>query len=257
MKAIILSAGQGTRLRPLTEHRPKCLLPVEAEYSLLGWQLRELAAAGVGEAVVVTGFKAGKVEEEIRLRRPREMEVRALHNVDFAKMDNLGSAWMAREEMSGDFILLNGDTLFTRSVVERLLAAPFAPIRVTVSKKEYYDEDDMKVSLRDGRLTAIGKKLPLERTDAESIGMILFRGEGPGRFLRAAEQCMAEQASGFRKRYYLWLIDRIAADTPVAVCPVDDGDWGEVDFPGDLSECRRLVENWLSQSRGARTAAAR
>ena len=61
MKAIILSAGQGRRLLPLTENRPKCLIPL-ATRSLLEWQLRNLAQAGVREAVVVTGFGADQIE---------------------------------------------------------------------------------------------------------------------------------------------------------------------------------------------------
>jgi len=98
MKAIILSAGQGTRLRPLTDDRPKCLLHVAERCSLLAWQLRELAAAGVTEAVVVTGFNAGMVDEEIRLHSPPGMTVRTLFNGEYAQLDNLASAWLARKE---------------------------------------------------------------------------------------------------------------------------------------------------------------
>ena len=62
MKAIILSAGQGKRLLPLTEETPKCMLPVTEGVPLLQWQLEQLEIAGVTEAVIVTGFYAEKVE---------------------------------------------------------------------------------------------------------------------------------------------------------------------------------------------------
>ena len=65
MKAIILSAGQGGRLLPLTENLPKCLLPI-GEYTLLEHQLRGLSACGVTDVAVVTGFAAGAVEQALK-----------------------------------------------------------------------------------------------------------------------------------------------------------------------------------------------
>ena len=64
LKVVILSAGQGKRLSPLTDDRPKCLVELSGR-SVLHWQLRHLASVGVTEAVVVTGFRADAVEAEI------------------------------------------------------------------------------------------------------------------------------------------------------------------------------------------------
>src|SRR4051794_18805316 len=110
MKAIILSAGQGRRLLPLTEKRPKCLVPL-AGRTLLEWQLRNLAAAGLEEAVVVTGFGADQIESALRTMQLQGLSVRTLYNPFYAVADNLGSCWAARTEMEGEFLILNGDTL--------------------------------------------------------------------------------------------------------------------------------------------------
>ena len=109
MKAIILSAGQGRRLLPLTEVTPKCCLR-PGELSILEWQIRELSAAGVDEVVVVTGFGHEKVEEIVK--RVKGIRARTLYNPFYAQSDNLGTCWIAREEMDGPFVLINGDTLF-------------------------------------------------------------------------------------------------------------------------------------------------
>jgi choline kinase len=82
---------------------------------------------------------------------------------------------MVRHEMTEDFILLNGDTLFEAPIVKSLLNSPVAPITVTVNLKNTYDADDMKVSLEGKRLTHVGKDIPQDKIDGESIGMILFR----------------------------------------------------------------------------------
>lgn len=245
MKAVILAAGQGKRLYPYTECLPKCLLDIVPGTTLLGWQLAQLAAAGIEDIVVVTGFRAGEVEQEVR-RSHGFCRARTLHNPRFATSDNLRSLWTARGEMDGDFLLLNGDTLFTSGVAETLLEAPVHPIAVTCSRKARYDADDMKVLLDpDGRLQRIGKSLDPELADAESIGMLLFRGEGVATFRDAVVRAAAA-ADGDRV-WYLSVIDRLAATHPVATVEIAAEDWCEVDFPVDLHRARQAAARWQAQ----------
>ena len=124
MKAIILSAGQGTRLGRLTADRPKCLLPVRGETSLLELQLDVLATCGVGDVRVVTGFGAGQVDALLRTRRTSFPKVSTLYNPFYDCSDNLISCFMAREEMDQPFLLINGDTIFETRALEKLLASP-------------------------------------------------------------------------------------------------------------------------------------
>ena len=172
-KAIILSAGKGSRLLPLTAERPKCLIELSGR-SLLEWQLDALQGSGIDEVVVVTGF-AEELVDQVAARRAG---VRTLFNPFYHVADNLGSVWMARSELDRDTLLLNGDTLVSPSLLARVLEARTGPIAVTVDEKESYDSDDMKV-LRDGdRLLRIGKALEPGRYNSESIGLLAFRGEG-------------------------------------------------------------------------------
>ena len=185
MKALILSAGQGSRLLPLTADKPKCLLPI-GPFCLIEWQLRELTAAGVKEVVVVVGYGADQVEETLdRWRRPG-LDIRTIFNPFFNVADNLASCWLARHEMDQDFLILNGDTLFEAAILKTVLASPKAPITITIDRKEYYDSDDMKVHVEGDQLVSVGKTLPAEETNGESIGMILFRDNGPAPFRRYA-----------------------------------------------------------------------
>ena len=179
MKAIILSAGQGKRLSPLTDTRPKCLVELSGR-SVLSWQLRHLASAGVTEAVVVTGFAADAVEAEIAGLDLPGIKVRTLFNPFFSVTDNLATCWMARAEMTGDFLILNGDTLFEPAIAASLLAAPPAAITVTINRKDGYDADDMKVRSEGLALRDIGKTI--ETYDAESIGFLRFDAVGGALF---------------------------------------------------------------------------
>lgn len=242
VKAIILSAGQGKRLSPLTDTRPKCLVDLSGR-SVLEWQIRHLRLAGVTEVVVVTGFAADLVEAELAGLRLPGLTVRTLFNPFYSVSDNLASVWMAREEMRGAFLLLNGDTLFEPRIAERLLSAPPAPITVTIDRKPSYDADDMKVRTEGGALREIGKTIT--EYDAESIGFLRFEPEGAALFTDIVERAL-RTPEGLR-RWYLSAIDQIAhAHDAVAVRSIEGLQWAEMDFPEDLPRNRQLAEAWVA-----------
>ena len=242
VKAIILSAGQGRRLLPLTERIPKCILPVRGR-PLIGWQIDALARCGIDDVTAVVGFGAEAVETRLaELYGPRR--IRTLYNPFFASTDNLVSCWIARAEMHEDFLLLNGDTLFEAAVLERLLAAPEHPVTLAVSRKDRYDDDDMKVIRDRDRLVHVGKKLPADQVDAESIGMMTFRGDGPRLFRDAIERALRTPEA--LRQWYLSLLDALAPRGVVYVQTVEADGWTEVDSPFDLEAAAAPGAAWLA-----------
>jgi L-glutamine-phosphate cytidylyltransferase len=237
-KAILLSAGKGSRLLPLTAERPKCLIDLGGR-TLLEWQLDALAAAGVRDVVIVTGFR-DELVEEVATRRDG---VRTLFNPFYHVADNLGSVWMARAELDRDCLILNGDTLVSPALLAIVLSAQTGPIAVTVDEKESYDADDMKV-LRDGeRLVRIGKAI--EDYNAESIGLLAFRGEGAALFAKQVDRMM-RWPDGTR-RWYLRAVDQLAQDgADVRAVSIRGEEWQEVDFPEDLDKARALTARWAN-----------
>jgi choline kinase len=248
MKAIILSAGQGSRLGRLTSARPKCLIDFGGR-SLLDRQLDTLAANGVGEAVVVTGFHDELVEAAIA-RRDGGPRVRTIYNPFYKVADNLGSLFVAREELTGDCLVWNGDTLVSDELMRRVLGNSCDGISVTIDRKDRYDEDDMKVVTgAQGRLHAIGKRLPMGNVNAESIGLLAFRGDGAARFRSAIERAI-RTAEG-TTIWYLRVIHHLAQESDVWTLNIAGEEWGEVDFPPDVDSARELVDRWDRQKRAA------
>src|SRR4051794_36075082 len=189
MKAIILSAGQGSRLGHMVDDRPKCLIDFNGR-TLLDRQLDTLEANGVHEAVVVTGFHDELVNAAVA-RRSGGPAVRTIFNPFYKVADNTGSLFMAREELAGDCLVWNGDTLVSAALMKRVTGNDRQGISVTIDRKdEGYDADDMKVVEEDGRLKAIGKRLDLATVNAESIGLLAFRAGGAEKFREAIEQAM-------------------------------------------------------------------
>jgi choline kinase len=247
-KAIILSAGQGSRLLPLTRDIPKCLIAFNGR-TLLGWQVAALVANGIREIVVVTGFRTEQVEDHaLALQQETGAHIRTMFNPFYQVADNLGTCWIAREEMDRDFLILNGDTIVSDEIVARLIAGAHEPITVTVDIKPAYDDDDMKVNRDEaGRLLAIGKRLLPHESNSESIGMLGFTGDGPGIFRNQVEQMMRTPEGV--ERWYLRAIDIIAKGFRVGTCSIEGLDWQEVDFPQDVDAAMALTARWQAEGR--------
>jgi choline kinase len=246
-KAIILSAGQGSRLGHMVDDKPKCLIDF-AGRTLLDRQLDTLESNGVGQAVVVTGFHDELVNDAIA-RRSGGPRVRTIYNPFYKVADNLGSLFMARDELAGDCLVWNGDTLVSDSLMAKVVSNARAGICVTIDRKDGYDDDDMKVVVdEDGRLRAIGKRLSAG-VNGESIGLLAFRGGGSSRFREAIERDI-RTAEG-TTIWYLRVIHHLAESSDVWTFDINGEEWGEVDFPPDIERARELVTGWDAKRRAA------
>lgn len=244
MKAIILSAGQGRRLLPLTENTPKCCLHL-AGRAMLEWQLSQIKQCQVDEVVVVTGFESERVEAVIKqsMQETQGLSVRTLLNPFYAGSDNLATCWTARGEMHEPFVIINGDTLFEAEILNRVLSSIRKyPITVTTDEKDNYDDDDMKV-IRDGsRLLRVDKKLDRCFVDGESIGMTVFDQQGADMF-RAKVESLMKSPEGL-SRWYLSAIDELAEEGFVGTRSIAGLSWCEVDDHVDLKQAERVVADW-------------
>jgi L-glutamine-phosphate cytidylyltransferase len=247
MKAIILSAGQGSRLGHMVDDTPKCLIDFNGR-SLLDRQLDTLKANGVHEAVVVTGFHDELVDEAIG-RRSGGPRVRTVFNPFYQVADNTGSLYMAREELSGDCLVWNGDTLVSNALMSRVVGNDRSGICVTIDRKDWYDEDDMKVVVSDnGRLRAIGKRIA-EGVNGESIGLLAFRAGGAELFRDSIEQAMRTKEG--TTIWYLRVIHHLAQNAEVWTLDINGEEWGEVDFPADVEIARALTARWDANGKAA------
>ncbi|MEM0942611.1 MAG: phosphocholine cytidylyltransferase family protein [Pseudomonadota bacterium] len=226
---MLLGAGQGRRLAPLTNDRPKCLVSI-AGRPLLEWQLAALESVGIQDVTIVTGFGGHMVETAVKVMSP-QLNLRCLYNPFYSVADNIGSCWVAREVIGDDTVLINGDTLFDPRILARVLDEAERPISVTIDRKENYDADDMKVSLEGGELRRIAKTLT-EGVDGESIGMIRFQNGGGNRFVdRLTAKLQNPEALSL---WYLSVIDELAQEGDVGVVSIEGLPWAEVDFLHDL-----------------------
>ncbi len=237
--AVILSAGQGKRLAPYTDNRPKCLVPVNGK-PILDWQLRALADAGIENVTVVTGFGADSVDTFVNICVP-EISVQCVFNPFYAVSDNIGTLWIARNFLTNDSLLINGDTLLDPRIIRKVCDEATAEISVTVDHKNQYDADDMKVRITDGNLVSIGKTLA-EPIHGESIGMLRFIDEGAD-LLRSTLDTIIRKPHGL-DLWYLSIIDKLAQQTKVGTVSITGLPWAEIDFPSDLAGASDIVHQF-------------
>lgn len=243
MRIVILAAGQGKRLLPLTTEVPKALLDIGGK-TLIERQIEAFAATGVKDFTVVTGYGSLRMEEALaKISQTLRVAITTVFNPFYAVADNLASCWMARGAMTGDFIQVNGDNVFRSDLVEKLLAAPVGPVGVATNLKQTYDSDDMKVILDQGRLTEIGKTLPVDTVDAEAIGFYVFRGEGSKAYVETLACAMRDPQA--LKQWFPSAIGSLAKRIEVRTIPINGLQWCEVDFPIDLQQARQLVASWV------------
>jgi len=240
LKAIILAAGQGRRLLPLTSNMAKCCLPLHG-LSILEWQLSQIAKCDIDEVVVVTGFACEMVDAIVD--KVDGINVRTLHNPMYAHTDNLGTCWEARFEMDGPFVLMNGDTLFEAAILQRLLASDNSySITLATDNKPHFDLDDMKIITDGDRLLKVSKQLDISLVSGESIGLMVFDQAGANAFTQKLEEMM-DKADAL-KLWYLSAIDQLASEGIAGICPVEGLSWCEVDDAVDFAAAADVVRQW-------------
>lgn len=168
MIAVILAAGMASRLRPLTNDRPKCLLTVGTR-CLLGRTVDSLKVAGITELVVVTGYR-GEMIRSFLTDNYKDMQISFVDNVDYQTTNNIYSLWLAKDYVAGkDFILLDSDILFDGRIINRLLESEGTCLAVNTHK---LGEEEIKVITDDkGKVIEISKVCSIEKAIGESVGI--------------------------------------------------------------------------------------
>lgn len=226
--AIVLSAGQGSRLLPVTETIPKCLIEVGGQ-TLLARQLAALAAAGLKRVLIVTGYRHEQIDAAVAGSQPLEIETR--FNPFWAVASSIGSVWMARDRLQRPFCLLNGDTLFDPEILTAALASPGAALGLVVEPIEAASYDDMLVQAESGTIRRVSKSLAEDRATHRSLGLVLA-DEGYADYARVLDRLIAERNGA--GAFHHDIVDRLAQHSDVAAIERAAGFWQEIDRPEDI-----------------------
>lgn len=228
MKGIILSAGNGTRLLPLTSQIPKCLVGVGGR-AILDHQLAALADAGVGEAVVVVGYRGAQVADHLANTLP-PVATTLVFNPFWAVSSSIGSVWAARTHLGEPFCLLNGDTVFASTILAGAIAAAPPGIGLLVEPITTAEIDDMLVELDGSQVRAVAKTLDPASAHHRSLGVIISSG---GTAYRDALDTVIAGENG-TGAYHHDVVAQLAGSVGVSAIIDRHGGWQEIDRPEDI-----------------------
>jgi choline kinase len=236
LTAVILAAGFGSRLGPLTDDTPKCLLDVGGK-TILARQLERIAAAGIARAVVVTGHLAEQVESHLRATPP-PLPVRLAPNPDYATTGNCMSVLAARAPVGGGrgIVLCDGDVVLTGNAMARLVAES-APSALLLDTETELAEEEMKALLdAQGSVRRLSKTLAPSECAGESIGIQKVAGPALPIFWATLE---AMREAGDTQGYYEEAFQRmIHAGVTFRTVPIGHHEWTEIDDLADLEDAR-------------------
>jgi choline kinase len=158
------------------------------------------------------------------------MHVKLLYNPFYAISDNLISLWVARGEMDGELLLLNGDTIFHPAVLDALLHSA-GDCCLLAGRKSQYEADAMKLQLCNTRVARVGKEIPAP--DAEALGILRFSAKGTGPLRSALEEIVFEERALYSHfpAVIQHLIDR---NYEVSCCFASEFSCSDIDTPADL-----------------------
>jgi choline kinase len=236
LTAVILAAGYGSRLRPLTDETPKCLLEIGG-MTILARQLERITAAGIPRAVVVTGHLADRVESHLQAAPP-PIPVLLAPNPDYAVTGNCMSVLAARGRVAdgAGIVLCDGDVVLTGNALARLAADP-APSALLLDTETRLADEEMKALLdTQGNVRRLSKQLAPAKSAGESIGIQKISGPALPIFWATLESM---KEAGDTHGYYEDAFQRmIHAGVTFRTVPIRHDEWTEIDDLADLEDAR-------------------
>lgn len=229
MQAVILAAGFGSRLKPVSGGKAKPLLEVGGRPLILH-QLEALADHGVGPVLVIVGHQADEVQAVIGSR------AEVILNDRFAETNSLYSLWLAREWIKGPFVLLNCDLFFDQRILDQVLEEPGNVLAYDSTSSR--GREQTKVAIRQRRVVDLGKDLPSASARGESLGMLKFDADGAQAILRTADALVS---AGEHNAWVIEATRAVCSEVPIYGVNVAGHSWVEIDFPHDLDVARREV----------------
>jgi choline kinase len=245
---MVLAAGTGRRLRPHTDGRPKALLPVAGETTILDLALRNLAESGLADVVIVVGYAAEMVADRIpALERAYGLSIDLVYNERAEEWNNAYSLWLAREYFRRGVMLVNGDTVHPASVEKTLLAASAAikpdPVLgrliIAIDDIKSLADEEMKVVLDDERmLLRITKVMDPVQAHGEYMGVTLIEPTAAVALADCLEATWRGNPNLYYEDAFAEFSERGGAVLGASIGMVD---WVEVDDLADLRRAREIA----------------
>lgn len=235
MKALILAAGLGTRLAPLTDSVPKCMVKVN-NLTIIEKQIENLISNDIKDITVVSGYKHDVLEEFVTKKYPF---IKFITNENYLNNNNMFSAYLARNYLSGEsFYMMNADVFFDEDIIAELSKDKYK--NAIATQKGEYIEESMKIKYDGDKITEISKQIKKEDSFGTTIDVYKFSKEASEAFFQKCVDYIEN-----KNELNLWsevAINDIFNEINFIPCIIK-GRWVEIDNFEDLTLAKSIFKD--------------
>ncbi len=238
-KAVLLAAGVGSRIRPLTDNSPKSLLDVAGK-SILYRMLDNVQAVGMTDVVVITGYLEDQIKAFITENFPG-LNVTFKRNDKYEETNTGYSLLLTREFVEGhDFVKFDADVVFEKAILEKLLASKVSAL--CIDRNINLEAEEVKVITDDsGKVLEVGKKLDPHKANGESIGIEKITADA-GKVLFAELDALLQDQANWQEYYddsYTTLVNK---GVPFEAVDITGLKWVEIDTHADYARAQEIFK---------------
>lgn len=232
MIGVILAAGVGSRLRPMTNNKPKCLVTTAGK-AILQYQIDAYREAGIDQLVIIVGYEGNAIRQYCK--HIKDIKITILENSDYEITNNMYSLYLAKNHVEGSPFILNNADLSIDSRIVRMLIQHDSQNAIAVDTS-LFNEESMKITVReDGSISDISKKIPEHQSHACSIDFYKFSAEAGKTFFDEITSIIEDEKN--LKDWTEVAMQRLfqAQQLDFKACDIAGQDWVEIDNYEDLA----------------------
>ena len=239
MRALILAAGEGRRIRSIHGERPKCLIQFgPGAPTILDHQIDGLLSSGIAKIGIVVGYERNQIIQHVHANYRSDIHrFRFIDNPAFAETNNIYSLWLARDWLRDEsFVCLNADVAFDHRILPRALRFA-APINMIVDPQ--WRDETMKVVIARSRVIRMSKQISRSEFSGTYIGITTFSA--------AIQESLFDRIgdlirTGHEKEFFNVAVQQLADEgVHVGFTSTFDMPWAEIDDPADLAFAKKYI----------------
>jgi len=243
MKAIILAAGVGSRLSPLTNELPKTLVEIKGK-PMINYILDNLTGLNIDEIIIVLGHFAHKIGEHLG-EKYKGIPIKYTFNPIYKQTNSTYSLWLTKDIAGDEFLVINADTLFDKEIAKDLIQSN-GEIAMSIddSIEGINRKDAMRVTIENGLIKDADKKIPIERTHGDAIGLYKFKGQGAKILFSEIQKLIDEN---IYDQLFTFAVRRVMERFDVYPVSTKCLPWTEIDDKEDLQEAEKIINKISSE----------
>ncbi len=237
VKAVLLAAGVGSRIRPLTDNSPKSLLDVAGK-SILQRMLENVEAVGITDVIVITGYLEEQLKDFITKNFPN-LNVIFKRNDKYEETNTGYSLLLTREFVEGfDFVKFDADVVFEKAILEKLLASEVSAL--CIDRNIHLEAEEVKVITdENGKVLEVGKKLDPHKANGESIGIEKITAEA-GKVLFQELDSLLKDQKNWQEYYDDSYTSLVNKGVPFEAVDITGLKWVEIDTHADYKRAQEM-----------------